>query len=102
MNTTTTLFLRSDPAMYASPGRTYARVHIRGRIFFLAPWPLYVRVHATCTPLLRHVRASTTTRARLYIHQYICTYTFATRMTTLRTLRPGGSRLSGTSLPAKM
>ena len=40
--------------------------------------------------------ASTTTRARIYIHQYICTYTFATRMTTLRTLRPGGSRLSGT------
>ena len=28
----------------------------------------------------------------------ICTYTFATRMTTLHTLRPGGSRLSGTSL----
>ncbi len=24
MNTTTTLFLRSDPAMYTSPGRTYA------------------------------------------------------------------------------
>ena len=48
------------------------------------------------------MRASTTTCARLYIHQYICTYTFATRMTTLRTLRPGGSRLSGTSLPAKM
>ena len=36
-------------------------VHIRGRIFFLAPWPLYVRVHATCAPLLRHVRASTST-----------------------------------------
>src|SRR5215216_6727524 len=25
----------------------------------------------------------------------VCTYTFATRMTMLRTLRPGGSRLSG-------
>ena len=82
--------------------RPHPYVHIRGRIFFLAPWPLYVHVHATCAPLLRHVRASTTTRARLYIDQYICTYTFATRMTTLRTLRPGGSRLSGTSLPAKM
>ena len=56
----------------------------------------------TCAPLLRHVRASTTTRARLYIDQYICTYTFATRMTMLHTLRPGGSRLPGTSLPAKM
>ena len=41
-------------------------VHIRGRIFFLAPWPLYVRVHATCTPLLRHVRASTSTS--MYVH----------------------------------
>ena len=60
MNTTTTLFLRSDPAMYTSPGRTYARVgvrdlarmYVRGCIYFLAPWPLYVRVHATCAPLL--------------------------------------------------
>ena len=63
MNTTTTLFLRSDPTMYTSPGRTYARVgirdpasmYVRGRIYFLAPWPLYVRVHATCVPLLRHM-----------------------------------------------
>ena len=60
MNTTTTQFLRSDPAMYTRPGRTYARVgvrdhscmYVRGRIYFLAAWPLYVRVHATCTPLL--------------------------------------------------
>ena len=29
MNTTTTLFLRSNPAMYTSPGRTYARVGVR-------------------------------------------------------------------------
>ena len=44
MNTMTTMFLRSDPAMYTSPGRTYARVgvrdparmYVRGRIFFLA------------------------------------------------------------------
>ena len=60
-------------------------MYIRGRIFFLTHWPLYVRVHATCAPL----------------HPPVCTYTFATRMTTLRTLRPGGSRLSGTSLHAK-
>ena len=74
MNMTTTLFLRSDPAMYTSPGRTYARVGVRdparmnvhGRIYFLAPWPLYVRVHATCAPLLRHVRASTSTS--MYVH----------------------------------
>src|SRR3954466_16091441 len=56
-------------------------------------WPHFL----SCT-----LAASTTTHARLYIHQYICTYTFATRMTTLRTLRPGASRLSGTSLHAKM
>ena len=80
MNTTTTLFLRSDPAMYTGPLRTYARlgvrdpaVHICDRIFFLAHWPLYVRVHATCAPLLRHVRAPTTTRVRLYIDQYVRT-----------------------------
>ena len=29
MNTTTTLFLRSDPAMYTSPRRTYVRVGVR-------------------------------------------------------------------------
>ena len=82
MNTTTMLFLWSDPAMYMSLGRTYARVgvrdpahmYVRGHIFFLAPWPLYVRVHATCAPLLQHVRASTTTRARLYIDQYVRTH----------------------------
>jgi len=83
----------------ANAGISY---NVRGRIFFLAPWPLYVRVHAMCAPLLRHVRASTMTRAHHYIHQYICTYTFATRMTMLRTLRPGGSRLSGTILRVKM
>jgi hypothetical protein len=74
MNTTTTQFLHSYPAMYTTPGRTYARVgvrdparmYVRGRIFFLAHWPLYVRVHATCAPLLPHVRASTTTRALPY------------------------------------
>ena len=45
MNTTTTQFLRSDPAMYTSPGRTYARVGVRDPahmyvcdcIYFLAP-----------------------------------------------------------------
>ena len=68
---------------------------------YVRTWPyfvsctllLYVRVHATCAPQLRHVRA---------LHRPVCTYTFATGMTTLRTLRPGGSRLSGTSLRAKM
>ena len=62
LNTTTTQLLRSNTAMYTSPGHTYARVgvrdparmYVRGHIFFLAPWPLYVRVHAMCAPLLRH------------------------------------------------
>ena len=60
--------------MYTSPGRTYARVgirdparmYVRGRIFFLAPSALYVRIHAMCAPLLRHMRASTTTS--MYVH----------------------------------
>ena len=57
MNTTTTLFLRSDPAMYTSPGRTYARVGVRdpARMYtyvavfsFLHPVRVY---YNTCTPL---------------------------------------------------
>ena len=46
--------------------------------------------------------------ARLYydtcapLHRPVCTYTFATRMKMLHTLRHGGSRLSGTSLHAKL
>src|SRR3989337_1816604 len=41
-------------------------MYVRGRIYFLAPWPPYVRVHAMCAPLLRHVRASTSTS--MYVH----------------------------------
>ena len=55
MNTKTTLFLRSNPAMYICASR-HSRprpyVHLRGRIFFLVPWPLYVCVHTTWAPLL--------------------------------------------------
>ena len=71
------------------------------------PVPRTPTLAAICTCTC-YVRASTTTRARLYydtctpLHRPVCTYTFATRMTTLRTLRPGGSQLSGTSLPATM
>ena len=77
MNTTTTLFLRSDPAMYTSPGRTYARVGVRdpARMYtyvavfsFLHPgrctyvYKLRVRLYYdTYAPLLQHVRASTST-----------------------------------------
>ena len=46
--------------------RDPARMYVRGRIYFLAPWPLYVRAHATCAPLLRHVRTSTSTS--MYVH----------------------------------
>src|SRR5215216_6308315 len=79
--------------MYTSPGRTYARVGVRD------PARMYVRVHATCVPLLRHVPFLTRPRfiaaACRQTDRPVCTYTFATRMTTLRTLRPGRSRLSG-------
>ena len=103
MNTTTTLFLRSDPAMSTSPRRTYARVGVRdpARMYtYMAVFSFLHPGRCTYVYMLRarlyyDVRASTTTRTRLYIHQYICTYTFATRMTTLRTLRPGGSRQIG-------
>ena len=95
MNTTTTLFLRSDPAMYTSPSRTYARVGVRdpARMYtyvavfsFLHPgrctyvYMLRVRLYyGTCAPL----------------HRPVCMYMFATRMTKLRMLRPGGSQQSG-------
>ena len=39
---------------------------MRWPYFFLAHWPLYVRVHVTCAPLLRHVHASTSTS--MYVH----------------------------------
>src|SRR3954462_253097 len=96
MNTTTMLFLRSDPAMYTSPGRTYARVGVRDPAHMYTYVAVFYFLHpGRCTYVYM-------LRARLYIDQYICTYTFATRMTTLRTLRPGVSRLLDTSLRAKM
>ena len=71
MNTMTMLFLRSDPAMYTSPGRTYARVGVRdpARMYtyvavfsFLHPgrctyvYMLRVRLYYdTCAPLHRPV-----------------------------------------------
>src|SRR3954466_11164638 len=71
MNTMTTLFLRSDPAMYMSHGRTYARVGVRdpARMYtyvavfsFLHPgrctyvYILRVRLYYdTCAPLHRPV-----------------------------------------------
>ena len=88
MNMTTTQFLRSDLAMYMSPGRTYARVGVRdpARIYtyvavfsFLHPgrctyvYMLRARLlrarlyYDTYAPLLRHVRASTSTSI------YVCT-----------------------------
>ena len=93
MNTTTTQFLRSDPAMYTSPGRTYARVGIRDptRMYiyvavfsFLHPgrctymYMLHARLYYdTCAPLLRHVPFLTRPRFiaavcrqtdRMYVH----------------------------------
>jgi hypothetical protein len=94
-------------SMSTSPDCTYARVrvrdparmYVRGRIF----WHVVVRM---CTRFRRdclnyYVGGSTTTRAAAcsaMVHRCretdrpVCTYKFAT---TLRTLRPGGSRLSG-------
>ena len=82
MNTTTTLFLCSDLAMYTSPRRTYARVGVRDpahmytyvAVFSLLHTGRYTYVYMlrahlyydTCAPLLRHVRASTSTS--MYVH----------------------------------
>src|SRR3954465_8428372 len=82
MNTTTMMFLRSDPAMYMSPRRTYARVGVRdpARMYtyvavfsFLHPgcctyvYMIRARLYyGTCAPLLRHVCASTSTS--MYVH----------------------------------
>ena len=102
MNMTTMLFLRSDPAMYTSPRHTYARLGVRDPARMYTYVAVFSFLHpGRCTYVYM-------LRARLYydtcapLHRPVCTYTFATRMTTLRTLRPGGSRLSGTSLRAKM
>ena len=91
MNTTTTLFLRSDLAMYTSPGRMYARVGVQDPTRMYT----YLAVFSFLHP--GHYTYVYTLHARLYydtcapLHPPVCTYTFATRMTTLRTLRPGGS-----------
>ena len=52
-------------------------MNVRGRIFFLAPWPLYVRVHATCAPQLRHVCASTSTSMYVHVHDQNDNATYA-------------------------
>ena len=93
MNTTMTLFLRSDPAMYTSPGRMYARVGIRdaARMYiyvavfsFLHPgrctyvYMLHARLYYdTCAPLLRHVCASTSTSMYIHIHDQNDNATYA-------------------------
>ena len=79
MNTTTTQFLRSDPAMYTNPGSTYARLGVRdpARMYTYVTVFSFLRTgrstymymlrgclyYDTCVPLLRHVRTSTKTRA---------------------------------------
>ena len=68
MNTTTTLFLRSDPAMYVCASRRSRPCpYVRTWPYFLSCTLAVVR---TCTC---YVRASTMTRARLYIDQYVRT-----------------------------
>ena len=96
--------------MYTSPGRTYARVgvrdparmYIRGRIYFLAPWPLYVCAHATCAPLLRHMHASTSTSMYVHVRDQNDNATYASTrwVPTVRHFLAcedvaGGSQLSG-------
>ena len=67
MNTTTTLFLRSDPAMYTSPRRTYARVGVRDP----ARMYTYVAVFSFLHP--RRCTYVYMLRVRLYIDKYVRT-----------------------------
>ena len=68
MNTTTMLFLRSDPAMYTSPGRTYARVGVRDP----ARMYTYVAVFSFLHPG-RHMYVYML-HAHLYNDQYVHTH----------------------------
>ena len=77
-------------------------MYVHGRIFFLAHWLLYVRIHATCTPLLRHVRASTSTGVYVHIrdHNDNATYASTRWVPTVRHFLPcedvaSGSQQSG-------
>ena len=76
MNTMMTLFLHSDPAMYTSPSRTYICASRRSRPRpYVRTWPYLLSCTLaavrTCTC---YVRVFTTTRARLYIDQYVRTH----------------------------
>ena len=102
MNTTTTQFLHSDPAMYTSPGRTYTRVGVRDPARMYTYVVVFSFLHPSRCTYVYMLRACLYYDTCTPLQRPVCTYTFATRMTTLHTLRPGGSRLSGTSLRAKM
>src|SRR3989337_2731755 len=77
-------------------------MYVHGRIFCCVAVRTCTRFRRGC--LNCYVGGSTMTRAAPYtpmVHRCrdtdrpVCTYTFATRQTTLCTLRPGGSQLSG-------
>ena len=74
MNTTTMMFLLSDPSMYTSPGRTYARVALETLPVCTHTWPYFLSctlsVVRACTC---YMCASTTTCVRststsMYVH----------------------------------
>ena len=77
-------------------------MYVRGYIFFLVPWPLYVRVHATCAPLLRHVHAATSSGMNVHVRDQNDDATYASTRWVL-TVRhflacedvAGGSQQSG-------
>ena len=67
MKTTTTLFLRSDPAMYTSLGRMYERVGVRDPACMYT----YVAVFSFLHP--GRYKYVYMLRVRLYIDQYVRT-----------------------------
>ena len=95
---------RSRPCPYVRTWPYFSFLHT-GRCTYV--YMLRARLYYdTCAPLLRQVpflaRQRFIAAACRQTDRPVCTYMFATRMTTLRTLRPGRSRVSGTSLRAKM
>ena len=65
MNTTMTLFLRSDPAMYTSPRRTYARVGVRDPAHMYTYVAIFSFLHPGCCTYVYMIRV------RLYYDTYV-------------------------------
>src|SRR3954463_11778175 len=80
MKTTSTLILRSDPAMYTSPGRTYARVGVRDPAHMYTYMAVFSFLHPGRYTYVYMLRARLYYDTCALLHRPVCTYTFVTRM----------------------